>query len=132
MKVLKTEASDDKPVILAVEGNSKEGAGDEEKEDEFYEVTLPKPLGIKFARGNDGGAYAAVIPPDDPLYDIFELGDRIMGVSASFGNDVWAAESYGQVMYAIKNRSGDIYLKVCWYTRSRLHAKFLYLRKCRS
>ena len=26
--------------------------------EEFYEVTLPKPIDVKFARGNDGGAYA--------------------------------------------------------------------------
>jgi hypothetical protein len=29
-----------------------------------------------------------------------------MKVSASFGNEIWSAESYGQVIYAIKNRNG--------------------------
>jgi len=35
-----------------------------------------------------------------------------MKVSASFGNEVWSAESFGQVIYAIKNRNGDIYLQM--------------------
>jgi tetratricopeptide (TPR) repeat protein len=33
-------------------------------------------------------------------------------VSASFGNEIWDADSYGQVIYAMKNRNGDIYLKM--------------------
>ena len=79
--------------------------------DEFYEVTLPKPVGVKFARGNDGGAYVVFVPPE-PEYDVFEIGDKIVAVSASFGDEVWGAESYGQVIYAMKNRNGDIYLKM--------------------
>ncbi len=35
-----------------------------------------------------------------------------MAVSASFGNDVWEAKNFGQVMYAIKTRNGDVYLKL--------------------
>jgi|TARA_B100000401_G_scaffold13515_1_gene8494 tetratricopeptide (TPR) repeat protein len=81
-------------------------------EEEFYEVTLPKPVNVKFVRGNDGGAYVGFVPPNDPKYDMFEIGDKIEGVSASFGDEVWPAESFGQVMYAIKNRNGDIYLKM--------------------
>jgi|TARA_B110000459_G_scaffold144409_1_gene157323 tetratricopeptide (TPR) repeat protein len=80
--------------------------------EEFYEVTLPKPIDVKFARGNDGGAYVAFVPPNDPKYEVFEIGDKIEGVSASFGDEVWPAESFGQVMYAMKNRNGDIYLKM--------------------
>ena len=80
--------------------------------EEFYEVTLPKPIAVKFARGNDGGAYVSFVPPNDPKYEVFEIGDKIEGVSASFGDEVWPAESFGQVMYAIKNRNGDIYLKM--------------------
>jgi len=79
--------------------------------DEFYEITLPKPVEIKFARGVDGGAYAVSIPPD-PKYDSFEIGDKITKVSASFGNEIWEADSYGQVIYAMKNRNGDIYLQM--------------------
>ena len=82
------------------------------QKDDFYELTLPKPLDVKFARGNDGGCYVAFIPPNEPKYEKFEIGDKIEGVSASFGDEVWPAESFGQVMYAIKNRNGDIYLKM--------------------
>ena len=79
--------------------------------EELYELTLPKPLGVKFARGNDGGAYVAFVPPE-PEYDAFEIGDKIVQVSASFGDEIWDADQYGQVVYAIKNRNGDIYLKM--------------------
>jgi hypothetical protein len=78
---------------------------------DIYEVTLPKPIGVKFARGNDGGAYVAFVPPE-PQYDVFEIGDKIVAVSASFGDEIWDADSYGQVIYAMKNRNGDIYLKM--------------------
>jgi hypothetical protein len=79
--------------------------------EDIYEVTLPKPIGVKFARGNDGGAYVAFVPPE-PEYDEFEIGDKILAVSASFGDEIWDADSYGQVIYAMKNRNGDIYLKM--------------------
>ncbi|CEG01201.1 Tetratricopeptide-like helical [Ostreococcus tauri] len=78
---------------------------------DIYEATLPKPIELKFNRGNDGGAYVVFVP-NDPAYERFQVGDKIEGVSASFGDEVWGAESYGQVMYAIKNRNGDIYLKM--------------------
>lgn len=72
-----------------------------------YEVDLPKPVVAKFARGNDGGAYVIQVP-NDPAYSEFEMGDKIVQISASFGPEMWAAENYGQVMYAMKTRSGDI------------------------
>lgn len=34
-----------------------------------------------------------------------------MQVSASFGSDVWDARNFGQVLYAIKTRNGDVFLK---------------------
>ena len=52
-----------------------------------------------------------VVPPE-PEYDAFEIGDKIVQVSASFGDEIWDADQYGQVVYAIKNRNGDIYLKM--------------------
>jgi len=33
-------------------------------------------------------------------------------VSASFGGDVWDALNYGQVMYAMRTRNGNVYLKI--------------------
>ena len=94
--------------VVRAEGSS---ATAEAATEELYEVTLPKPIGVKFARGNDGGAYCVSVPPE-PQYDMFEVGDRIMKVSASFGDEIWGAESYGQVIYAMKNRNGDIYLQM--------------------
>ena len=41
-----------------------------------------------------------------------QVGDKIVKVSASFGTDVWDAQNFGQVMYAINTRNGDVYLKM--------------------
>ena len=41
-----------------------------------------------------------------------QVGDKIAQVSASFGTDIWEAQNFGQVMYAIKTRNGDVYLKM--------------------
>eukprot|EP00241_Pyramimonas_parkeae_P006306 CAMPEP_0114246888 /NCGR_PEP_ID=MMETSP0058-20121206/12718_1 /TAXON_ID=36894 /ORGANISM="Pyramimonas parkeae, CCMP726" /LENGTH=414 /DNA_ID=CAMNT_0001360135 /DNA_START=49 /DNA_END=1295 /DNA_ORIENTATION=- len=79
---------------------------------ETYEVTLQKPLQVKFARGQDGGAYVIQVVPGAVGYEDFEEGDKIVRVSASFGTDIWTAENYGQVMYAVKTRSGDIFFEL--------------------
>ncbi|KAK9834004.1 hypothetical protein WJX81_002301 [Elliptochloris bilobata] len=81
--------------------------------EEFYEVYLDKPLGVRFSRGNDGGAYIVRSDPNlgstDPN---IEPGDQIVSISASFGTDVWEAKNFGQVMYAIKTRNGQVYMKL--------------------
>jgi hypothetical protein len=62
------------------------------------QVTLQKPLGVKFARGNDGGAY--VVRSDPALGNTdsrIEAGDKVVKVSASFGGDIWEALNFGQV-----------------------------------
>ena len=41
-----------------------------------------------------------------------QVGDKILKVSASFGNDIWEAINYGQVMYAIKTMSGQVYMQL--------------------
>ncbi|MEW5299906.1 MAG: hypothetical protein WDW36_002876 [Sanguina aurantia] len=83
------------------------------QEDEYIEVDLPKPLGFKFIRGNDGGAYVLENDPSigntDPRV---QAGDKIVEISASFGQEVWKAENYGQIMYAIRTRNGNVYLKI--------------------
>ena len=43
---------------------------------------------------------------------LVQVGDKITQVSASFGTDIWEAQNFGQVMYAIKTRNGDVYLKM--------------------
>ncbi|XRB06776.1 protein MET1 [Pycnococcus provasolii] len=79
----------------------------------LYECTLEKPLGIRWGRGNDGRAYikemSAAVGNTDPN---MKVGDRVVRCSASFGEDIWDAENYGQVVYAIKTRSGGIYLQL--------------------
>ncbi len=44
-------------------------------------------------------------PPSQP-------GDKIVEISASFGSEVWKAENFGQIMYAIRTRSGTVYMKI--------------------
>lgn len=39
-------------------------------------------------------------------------GDKVVNVSASFGGDVWEAKNFGQVVYAIKTRNGDVYMRL--------------------
>lgn len=78
-----------------------------------YEVVLDKPLQVKFARGNDGGAYVVQVAPGASAeYKKFTPGDKIVRVSASFGEEVWAAENYGQVMYAVKTRNGNVFFEL--------------------
>ena len=48
------------------------------------------------------GAVAADVQP----------GDKVVRVSASFGADVWDALNFGQVVYAIKTRNGEVYLQL--------------------
>jgi hypothetical protein len=84
-----------------------------ETAEEFIEVDLPKPLGLKFARGNDGGAYVVTNDPQLGNTDArIQPGDKIVQISASFGSDVWEAQNYGQIMYAIRTRNGTVYLKL--------------------
>ena len=84
-----------------------------DQDNPYYEVLLEKPIGVKFNRGKDGGAYVAKI--DESIGNVdekFELGDKIVAISASFGPDIWPAENYGQIMYAIKTRNGGVYFKM--------------------
>mmetsp|Transcript_40745 Transcript_40745/g.103203 ORF Transcript_40745/g.103203 Transcript_40745/m.103203 type:complete len:348 (+) Transcript_40745:113-1156(+) len=81
--------------------------------DESYDVYLDKPLGLKFARGFDGAAYIVGVDETKGSIDSrMEPGDKIMKISASFGPDVWDAKNYGQVMYAIRTRNGQVYLNI--------------------
>ncbi|DBB14040.1 hypothetical protein WJX82_011515 [Trebouxia sp. C0006] len=102
----------------ATEVKSEEAATEDPAEQglpkgEEYEVELVKPLGIRFARGSDGGAYVTRSDPRLGSTDEnVQPGDKIVKVSASFGNDIWDAINYGQVMYAIKTRNGQVYMKL--------------------
>ncbi len=52
----------------------------------------------------------ALCTHNPPAY--VQPGDQIVAVSASFGTDVWEAKNFGQVMYAIKTRNGQVYMKL--------------------
>jgi len=80
---------------------------------DFYEVDLPKPLGVKFGRGNDGGAYISAIDARrGSVTDDMQVGDKVVKVSASFGAEVWDALNFGQVVYAMRTRNGNVYMKI--------------------
>lgn len=90
---------------------SVQATGDETKE--YYEVDLPKPLGVKFGRGTDGGAYISGIDGRrGSVTEDMQIGDKLVQVSASFGAEVWDALNFGQVMFAIRTRNGNVYLKL--------------------
>uniref|UniRef100_A0A7S1NLC2 PDZ domain-containing protein n=1 Tax=Eutreptiella gymnastica TaxID=73025 RepID=A0A7S1NLC2_9EUGL len=78
---------------------------------EFYEVELEKPLKIGLGRGNDGRVYIARVPPGKE-YEKFTVGDMVTKCSASFGPEIWEALNYGQVMFAIKTRNGNVFLEI--------------------
>jgi len=80
--------------------------------DGTYDVDIEKPVPIKFCRGNDGGCYIKELKPS-PRSDLadFAVGDKVVKISASFGSEVWDAENYGQVMFAMKTRNGDVYMQ---------------------
>lgn len=83
-----------------------------EGKDEFIEVILEKPLGLRFTRGGDGAAYVTVNDATLGSTDKrIEIGDKVVQCSASFGNDVWDAKNFGQVMFAIRTRNGGVFLK---------------------
>ncbi|GAB5367374.1 hypothetical protein AAMO2058_001224800 [Amorphochlora amoebiformis] len=87
-------------------------SADMPKTGDYYEVNIEKPIGISFARGNDGRAY--IIKLDERKGNLdprCEVGDRLDEISASFGDDVWKAENFGQIMYAIRTRVGGLYFK---------------------
>ncbi|KAF8065729.1 alpha-mannosidase [Scenedesmus sp. PABB004] len=96
-------------VLLSAQAKAAAPTGTEE----YIEVDLPKPLGLKFARGADGGAYVTVNDPQlgntDPR---IQPGDKITKISASFGSDVWDAQNFGQIMYAIRTRNGTVYMQI--------------------
>lgn len=80
---------------------------------ETYEVNLPKPIGVSFARGNDGRCYITRVNAARGSIDPrIQPGDKLLEVSQSFGSETWEALNYGQVMYAIRTRNGDVYLKL--------------------
>mmetsp|Transcript_5050 Transcript_5050/g.12691 ORF Transcript_5050/g.12691 Transcript_5050/m.12691 type:complete len:351 (-) Transcript_5050:71-1123(-) len=87
--------------------------GNEGGDGEVYEVSLPKPIGVSIARGNDGRCYVSGVNPAKGSVDSrIQPGDKLLRVSQSFGNETWEALNYGQVAYAIRTRNGDVYFQL--------------------
>jgi len=75
-----------------------------------YVVEQPRPIGIKWQKCADGLIYAKEVDANaDPRV---QTGDKLIEVSASFGDEIWPASSYQQTMMAIKTRAGAIYMKI--------------------
>ena len=85
----------------AVQGAEQQG---EEGPEVIYELLLPKPVPIRFARGNDGKPYVKQVRPGSGLETKVEPGDQMLAVSASFGDEIWSADSYGQVVAGVGER----------------------------
>ncbi|KAG2631928.1 hypothetical protein PVAP13_2NG024728 [Panicum virgatum] len=96
------------------EAKPTEGAAEEERPYEEYEVTIEKPYGLKFSKGRDGGTYVEAILPGAAADKTgqFTVGDKVLATSAVFGDDIWPAAGYGQTMYSIRQRVGPLYMKM--------------------
>ncbi|CAD6221020.1 unnamed protein product [Miscanthus lutarioriparius] len=107
-------SSEAKAAAETKSGDGGEGAEEEERPYEEYEVTIQKPYGLKFTKGRDGGTYIEAILPGG-VADVtgqFEVGDKVLATSAVFGEEIWPAKGYGQTMYSIRQRVGPLYLKM--------------------
>lgn len=75
-----------------------------------FVVEQPRPTGIKWTKAPDGGIYVAGL--DGNADSRVQLGDKLLEVSANFGDKIWKAESFPQCMMAIKTRIGPVYMKI--------------------
>ena len=62
------------------EAKPAEGAAEEERPYEEYEVTIEKPYGLKFSKGRDGGTYVEAILPGAAADKTgqFTVGDKVL------------------------------------------------------
>ncbi|KAL2343181.1 hypothetical protein Fmac_004466 [Flemingia macrophylla] len=95
------------------EASKQESEGEEEAYEE-YEVELEQPLGLKFAKGRDGGTYIDAIAPGGSAdkAGVFTVGDKVLATSAVFGTEIWPAADYGRTMYTIRQRIGPLLMKM--------------------
>jgi hypothetical protein len=85
-----------------------------EETNDTYTVTLEKPIGLNFYRGNDGGTYIDKIQPGGSAdaSGLFTVGDKVLETSAVFGTEMWGAAEFGRTMYTIKTRVGNVAFKM--------------------
>ena len=79
-----------------------------------YTVELRKPIGLRFAKGGDGGVYVDGIVPggEADLDGQIKVGHKVVETSAVFGDEMWPAAEYGRTLYTIRTRGGDVTLKM--------------------
>eukprot|EP00182_Erythrolobus_australicus_P002153 CAMPEP_0185839630 /NCGR_PEP_ID=MMETSP1353-20130828/14902_1 /TAXON_ID=1077150 /ORGANISM="Erythrolobus australicus, Strain CCMP3124" /LENGTH=236 /DNA_ID=CAMNT_0028538835 /DNA_START=65 /DNA_END=775 /DNA_ORIENTATION=- len=74
-------------------------------------VTLRKPLGLVLEEGQDGMVFIAKIDENGSASNEpgVNVGDIVVAVSATFGDEVWSVRGVGldRVMKSIRVRSGD-------------------------
>lgn len=73
------------------------------------QVYLDKPLGVKFGRGRDGGAYIARTDPKlGNTNSAIEAGDKVVKVSASFGGGEPAGIHVDVMVYSAAGSGGGL------------------------
>lgn len=74
-------------------------------------VTVQKPLGMLLEEGQDGMVFIAEIDPEGNAAEDVDVavGDIVVAVSATFGDDIWSTRGVGldRVMKSIRVRAGD-------------------------
>eukprot|EP00172_Hildenbrandia_rubra_P000794 Plantae.Rhodophyta-Hildenbrandia_rubra.ctg14477.p2 GENE.Plantae.Rhodophyta-Hildenbrandia_rubra.ctg14477~~Plantae.Rhodophyta-Hildenbrandia_rubra.ctg14477.p2 ORF type:complete len:313 (+),score=49.10 Plantae.Rhodophyta-Hildenbrandia_rubra.ctg14477:632-1570(+) len=73
-------------------------------------VTIRKPLGAVLEEGQDGMVFVSSLNPDgNAAMEDVRVGDVIVAVSATFGDEVWSVRGVGldRVLKSIRIRSGD-------------------------
>ncbi|WCJ28797.1 protein containing PDZ domain a K-box domain and a TPR region [Euphorbia peplus] len=103
-----------KPSNLIVRASETQPETSEEEVYEEYEVELEQPLGLKFAKGRDGGTYIDAIGAGGSAdkSGLFTVGDKVIATSAVFGTEIWPAAEYGRTMYTIRQRIGPLLMKM--------------------
>ncbi|KAL8170900.1 hypothetical protein V2J09_022704 [Rumex salicifolius] len=88
--------------------------GEEEEPYEEYEVEIEQPIGLRFAKGRDGGTYIDAIAPGGSADKTgkFTVGDKVLATSAVFGTEIWPAAEYGRTMYTIRQRIGPLLMRM--------------------
>lgn len=68
------------------ESQSTTSSASEEEGEEFYEVELVQPYGLRFAKGRDGGTYIDAIAPGGSADStgLFTVGDKVVATRCVF------------------------------------------------
>jgi len=77
-------------------------------------VECSKPLGVVFQEGPDGAVYVGSIEKNGNAdkTGMFQVGDKIKEVSATFGDEMWPAANadFQRILSAIKTRQFNVRL----------------------